>query len=387
MGAIWTPLPPSPSGIANYAATIYGAGEEFDDIRFVANNAEERDDERAIAPDDPASEDGGALLQIGNNAHHGYIFQRAMKGGAVVEMHDLSLHHLHTDLTLGQGDFDSYRRGLETSEGDWGRRFAYQRSKGYYAPNLEFHTRMNKTITDRAAAVIVHSRWARMQLEMQGCAAPVYVVPHYALSPEASPSITNDKTSARRRLNIPEDAFVILSAGYVTRAKKVEWTLDAFERIAAEAPEAMLIIAGACGYEPVSRRVETSPFRDRIRLTGYISDADFCDYTLAADIVPVMRFPSAGESSGVAARAMGFGRLVVAPELMAFSDLDDAHCEKVHLDGDPVDQLEAIFLRWRNDRSGLADKESAIRTYAEDTLSPEVLRKELSSIVKWHWAT
>ena len=42
MGAIWTPLPPSPSGIADYAATIYGVGEEFANARFVAQEPEEQ---------------------------------------------------------------------------------------------------------------------------------------------------------------------------------------------------------------------------------------------------------------------------------------------------------------------------------------------------------
>ena len=387
MGAIWTPLPPSPSGIADYAATIYGAGAEFEGARFVAEAAEERADGRAIAPDDPSAEADGVLLQIGNNVHHGYVYRRAMKGGAVVEMHDLSVHHLHTELTLAQGDFASYRNGLETCEGEWGRRFAYQRSKGYYSPNLEFHARLNRTITDRASAVIVHSRWARMQLELQDCAAPVYVVPHYALPVEASPARAAGKAAARRILGLAEDAFVILSAGYVTRAKKVEWTLDAFERIAAEAPNAIMVIAGACEYEPVQRRIALSPFRDRIRVTGYLSDAAFCDYTLAADILPVMRFPSAGESSGVAARALGFGRLVIAPELMAFSDLDDRYCEKIHLDRDPVDQLEAILLKWMEDPAGLAAKEMAIRDWAADSLSPDILRKELAAIINWHWTT
>ncbi|MEO1611372.1 MAG: glycosyltransferase [Pseudomonadota bacterium] len=383
MGAIWTPLPPSPSGIANYAATLFGEGEEFADDVFVSIRPEERENPRAVGPED-ATEDH-ALLQIGNNAHHSYVYERAMKGGAVVEMHDLSLHHLHTELTLAKGDFHGYRNGLEASHGEMGRRLAYQRQKGFYAPNLEFHARVNKAVTDRASAVIVHSRWARMQLEMQDCAAPIYVVPHYAPSVEASPGRAADKTEARRLTGLPEDAFVILSAGYVTRAKKVEWTIAAFERIAGDAPEAMLVIAGACGYDAVKRMIDASPFRHRIRVTGYLSDEAFCDYTLASDIIPVMRFPSAGESSGVAARALGFGRLVVAPELMAFSDLDDAHCEKITLESDPVPQLAAVLRKWRGDPQGLAAKEAAIRAYAADALAPEVLRKELAAIVKWHW--
>ncbi len=386
MPCIWSPLPPSRSGIANYVDAMYLQGSDFDNLHFIASKAEERGHPSAMTPDSEGAEDRRALLQIGNNVHHDFVYERATKGGAIVEMHDLSLHHLHTELTLGRGDFNAYREVLEACEGEWGRKLAFQRSKGFYSPNLEFHTRVNRTITDKAEAVIVHSAWARMQLELQGCQRPIYVIPHYALTPDQSPARCTNRAEARAQLKIRDDAFVILAAGYVTRAKKVEWTVEAFEALAADDPNVLLVIAGACDLAPVAAQIEASPWRDRIRVTGYTSDADFCDYTLAADILPIMRFPSAGESSGVAARAMGFGRLIVVPELMAFSDLDDGICEKVELDRDPVEQLIAIFRQWRDDPAALRAREDKVARYAAANLSLHDLRRDVAAILQWHWA-
>lgn len=386
MPCIWSPLPPSRSGIANYVDAMYLQGAEFGDLKFVAAHPDQQDHVSAVSPDSEGADDRRALLQVGNNVHHDYVYDRARKGGAIVEMHDLSLHHLHTEMTLGRGDFNAYREVLETCEGEWGRRLAYQRSKGFYSPNLEFHTRVNRMVTDKAEAVIVHSEWAKMQLELQGCTRPIYVVPHYALTPKQSQGQCATRAEARRKLRIKEDAFVILAAGYVTRAKKAEWTIEAFEALAAEDPKVMLVIAGACEFPPVAAQIEASPWRDRIRVTGYTSDAEFCDYTLASDLVPVMRFPSAGESSGVAARALGFGRLVIVPELMAFSDLDDRICEKVELDSDPVEQLIAIFRQWRADPEALRLREAEISAYAATHLSLEDLRRDVAAILQWHWA-
>jgi glycosyltransferase involved in cell wall biosynthesis len=365
---------------------MYLQGSGFADLRFVVSKEEERGHRLAMTPDSVGADDRQALLQIGNNTHHEFVYERALKGGAIIEMHDLSLHHLHTEMTLGRGDFAAYRDVLEACEGEWGRRFAYQRSKGYYSPNLEFHTRVNRTITAKAEAVIVHSEWAKMQLELQGCDRPIYVVPHFAATPEQSAASCANRAEARRKLKLSEEAFVILAAGYVTRAKKVEWAIEAFEALATNDPNVLLVIAGACDFAPVAAQIEASPWRDRIRVTGYTTDAEFCDYTLAADILPVMRFPSAGESSGVAARALGFGRLVVVPELMAFSDLDDKICEKVELDRDPVDQLIAIFSRWRDDPDALRRRESEISAYAAAHLSLEDLRRDVAAILSWHWA-
>ncbi|MGB0853492.1 MAG: hypothetical protein ACPGSI_09370, partial [Pikeienuella sp.] len=111
----------------------------------------------------------------------------------------------------------------------------------------------------------------------------------------------------------------------------------------------------------------------------------FCDYTLAADVLPVMRFPSAGESSGVIARAMGFGRLVIAPELMAFSDLDDRYVDKVELDRDPVQQLTAILRAHAADLPALRKREQDIARFARQHLALEDLRKDVAEILRWHW--
>lgn len=339
----------------------------------------------ATCAPDQNFDDKRALLQVGNNVFHDYIYERAQAGGAIVEMHDLSLHHLHTEVTLARGDFNTYRNVLEECEGEWGRKFAYQRSKGYYTQHLEFHTRVNKRVTNRAEAVIVHSEWARMQLQLQGCERPIHVIPHYALSPDQSPATVGTRAEARELLGFGPDDFIVLSAGYVTRAKRVDWTIAAFEAVADEHPDAHLVIAGEVLPDILAGLITDSRHHDRIHVTGYLSDAAFCDYTLAADVLPVMRFPSAGESSGVAARAIGFGRLVIAPELMAFSDLHDDYVEKIYLDEPPVPQLITALTKWAGDVPALRKKEAEIAAYARRNLSLDDLRADLSQILRWYW--
>ncbi|MEM7268185.1 MAG: glycosyltransferase [Pseudomonadota bacterium] len=375
-------MPPSRSGIADYAAAMYLDEAEFPDLKFVVEKDAERSGS-ALSPADAS--DDRKLLQVGNNVHHGYIYEEAQKAGAIIEFHDLSLHHIHTETTLARGDFDAYRAGLEASNGEWGRRFAFQRRKGYYTPNLEFHSRVNQAVAENADAIIVHSQWARMQLELQECKTPIYVVPHFARRVEESAATASTREEARATLGLDPDDFIILAAGYVTRAKRLDWTLDAFEQAASEDPRLRLIVAGSCDDQAFRNRVESSPVSSQIEITGYVADPRFCDLTLAADLLPVMRFPSAGESSGIVARALGFGRLCLVPELMAFSDLPDTFVEKIHLDQDPIEQLQAAFRRWRCDPDGLRAKEADIAAYARESLSLTDLRKDVAEILRWHW--
>ncbi|MEM9139421.1 MAG: hypothetical protein AAGB15_06285, partial [Pseudomonadota bacterium] len=122
-----------------------------------------------------------------------------------------------------------------------------------------------------------------------------------------------------------------------------------------------------------------------ISITGYLDATDFDEYTLAADVVPLMRFPSAGESSGVAARAMGFGRVIVVPEYAAFSDLPDAICEKVQLDEPVVPQLVTAIGRYYGAPDRKSAMEQRVRDYAARHLSLDASRQSLKAILGQYW--
>ncbi|MEM9059604.1 MAG: glycosyltransferase family 4 protein [Pseudomonadota bacterium] len=385
MGYVWSPLSPSPSGIANYTETLIASDPDFDDLVFVTEQASERDGRRAVAPSETIASEQQSLLQLGNNVHHGYILEQARRGGAIVELHDLSLHHIHTERTLARGDFAGYLKGLEDAEGDFGRRAAFQRVKGFYTPRLDFYLRVNRAICDRAEAVIVHSRWARYQIELQDVSTPIHVIPHYAIGVEQSNANSRTKAEARDRLGLDADEFIILAGGYVTPAKRLDWVITAFEQVCDQSSDVRLIVAGACEWEPAMELIRSSRHASSIQITGYLSDADFDDYTLAADILPLMRFPSAGESSGVAARALGFGKMVIVPEYAAFSDIPDDICEKIQLDEPVVPQIVAAIGRYLGDPFALRRKERRVLDYAQDHLSLEAARADLKEVLNTYW--
>lgn len=385
MGYVWSPLSPSPSGIANYTETLIAGDPELSDLVFVTEDPKQRDGRNAIAPSKHVQNEPNTLLQLGNNVHHGYILERAREGGAIVELHDLSLHHLHTELTLAQKDFAGYLGGLEESEGPFGRRAAFQRVKGFYTPRLDFYLRVNRSVCQRAKAVIVHSRWAKFQIELQDVDTPVHVIPHYAVTVDQSHAISRTKAEARARLGLDAERFILLAGGYVTPAKRLDWVITAFEELRDSGAEMDLVIAGACEWAPALELIERSRHRADIRVTGYLTDQNFDEYTLAADVLPLMRFPSAGESSGVAARALGFGKLIIVPEYAAFSDLPDEICEKVWLDQAIVPQLVSAIGKYVGDTDKLASMETRVCDYAASHLSLEHARADLREVLNTYW--
>ena len=387
MSYVWTPLAPSQSGVADYVETMIASDPDFEDVLFVTEEASEREGRNAVAPEGDVWTDKRALLQVGNSPHHGFVMERARMGGAVIDLHDLSLHQLHTELTLARNDFPSYLCGLRDAEGEWGRRLAFQRIKGFHAPNLEYHMRANKGLCDRARAIIVHSDWARLQLELQETETPVHVIPYPAITPEESHAVSRTREAARERLGLKPNSFTIVVAGRVTPDSRIDWVLDAFEVLRADGIDAELAIVGARDAANIDERVADSPHAGAIRMTGRVDDATFDEFIMAADILPVLRFPSTGGSSRVVARGLGFGRLVLAPEYAAFSDLPQDICEKIHLDRPIVDQMVNVFLTYADSPGRLSAMEMHAAGYARRHLGLERQREALKSVLDLYWDT
>ncbi|HET6899146.1 MAG TPA: glycosyl transferase family 1, partial [Vicinamibacteria bacterium] len=81
--AVWSPLPPSPSGIADYVAESLPALAHHFDVVTVS------EEPRSAPP--PADLD---LYHLGNSPAHGFVYRAARARPGVVVLHDWNLHHL-----------------------------------------------------------------------------------------------------------------------------------------------------------------------------------------------------------------------------------------------------------------------------------------------------
>ncbi len=88
---------------------------------------------------------------------------------------------------------------------------------------------------------------------------------------------------------------VILNVGAIQKRKNIARLVEAFETLA---PPWQLVLAGSHGYgaEEILARIENSPARDRIRVTGYVSAPDLAGWYARA---AVFAFPSLDEGFGM----------------------------------------------------------------------------------------
>ncbi len=169
------------------------------------------------------------------------------------------------------------------------------------------------------ACAIVPSRVAEQNLRRYGVTCRVEVIP--TGTPIPPPELMSPETTweVRDRWEVPRNAPLLLYVGRLAREKNIELILESFEDIAAEFPDARLLIVGGGPHaEALKRRANAGGFSERIQFAGPIPRQELDSVYAAAD---VLVFGSTTETQGLVvaeARAAGTPAVVVneggAPE-------------------------------------------------------------------------
>jgi glycosyltransferase involved in cell wall biosynthesis len=293
--AVWSPLPPSPSGIADYAAEQRPLLEARADLVMV--------DKEPAAGRPEADLD---LYHLGNSPAHGYVYRAALERPGVALLHDWSLHHLVLSETVERGDTSAYLREMRRAYGEKGTFVGRQIARALGGDLLPALFPMNDRILEGSLAVIGLTRWVTERAALRIPGRPVLHLPHHLALP-LDPLPT--RAEARQTLGIPEDALVVTAPGLATAAKRLDVALQAVARLADRWPALHFIAAGGVDPRlPLLEWARACGVESRLRVTGRLDLDDFVRHLVAADIVLSLRFPTHGEISGALVRGLGVGR-------------------------------------------------------------------------------
>ncbi|MBC4014934.1 glycosyltransferase family 4 protein [Siccirubricoccus deserti] len=375
---VFTPLPPTRSGIAAYAAELLPllAGT----LRIAAVVASARD----VVPLPGVAVMAEAeyrrhealhalphLHQLGNSLDHAHVYRAALRTPGVLVLHDPVLHHLVEALTLARGDWAAYEAALAGEYGAAGRRLARLRRAGLFDPAQRWLLPLNGAVLDRAKGVLVHSRFAAGRIDRIG-GPEVRVVPHH-LSPLVPAADGLSREAARVRLGLPQEVPVLLSLGHATPAKRIDLVLAAVARLKAAGSPLLHVIAGASdpGFD-LAGLVGSLGLGDRVRITGWLTEADFLAHARAADLLVNLRAPLAGESSGALVRALGMGLPALVDDAGPAAEWPDAVVAKLPVGPEPLPRLGAAIGALLADPAGLAARGSAAAVHVRAACAPAV---------------
>lgn len=305
------PPPGSHSGIADYAETLRTALQRLGRVENgPANNG--------------ASPAEINLYHLGNNRLHEDIYARALATPGVVVLHDAVLHHF----LLGALSKEQYISEWVYNYGEWrrdlGEELWRERARAAVDPRY-FQFPMLRRVVDRSPVVIVHNPGAAAIASAQG-AKNVVVIPHFceAGEPADAPPLVVDAARFRQRIGIGQGTRLFGVFGYLREPKRVLPCIEAFRRLHALRPETALLLAGEVVSKDLERVLQNEAPHPAIRRLGRLSEKDFRIAAAAVDCCLNLRYPGAGESSGIAVRLMGLGKPVIVTDNAENADFPPA---------------------------------------------------------------
>ena len=186
---------------------------------------------------------------------------------------------------------------------------------------------MLKRIAERSRAVVVHNPAAARMVREHARGAAVVEIPHL-FAPPALPAGW-EAIRMRQRLGIPTGGFLFGVFGYLRESKRLFTVLRAFARLRRAHPEAWLLIAGAFVSSDLERAMAPLVHAPGIVRLPYLEERDFWRAALAVDACINLRYPAAGETSGIAIRLMGAGKAVLLTDGEENARYPQAACVRI----------------------------------------------------------
>jgi glycosyltransferase involved in cell wall biosynthesis len=175
------------------------------------------------------------------------------------------------------------------------------------------------------------------------------------------------RKEARAELDIAPDAFVLGCLGYMRESRLLPVVLRAFEEWRRSVPHAEMVLVGEFNT-PEQESFLGGRLRSlKVRRPGHVSDAEFEMWGVACDVVVNLRYPSAGEMSGVAVRMMGLGVPVILTDNAENAAFPDDACLKLPHD----EREEALLIEYLLALAGNPELGQAIGENARDYIRRE----------------
>ncbi|MBI4873756.1 MAG: glycosyltransferase family 4 protein [Acidobacteria bacterium] len=281
----FSPLPPARTGVADYSAALLRAMRETGEV---AVNSDDTD---------------VCLYHLGNNHLHRDIYRRALARPGVVVLHDAVLHHFF----LGTLDEPAYVDEFVHNYGAWSvdlaRDLWRHRARSAADPRY-FQYPMLRRIAETSKAVIVHNSAAARLVRTHAPATPVHELPHLSKPGTVHSVPAGDRVCCPR--------FGVF--GHLRESKRLFSILRAFPAVRAAVPQASLLVAGQMGSIEFARAVEPLLAQSGVVRRPFAPEPEFTHLLDSVDAGLNLRYPGAGETSGISIRLMALAKPVLVTD-------------------------------------------------------------------------
>lgn len=385
-----SPVPPAPSGIADYSAEVVAELDGRFEVELVVDPAEALPSADVahgrtvlLAEEVPGRHDArpfdAFIYQLGNSHFHTYMVGLMQRYRGIGVVHDfflggMMLHVFGTDAwppTLAEELESEGQRDLAAA---W-------RARSVSELDILERAPLSRRILTVPALLAVHSAWAHERVRGV-TTAPVVRLPQAVTTPPAGPG----RKAERVRLALPTDAFVIASLGVVGPAKRIPSLLYAVGRL----PEALrkcVVVAVVGPIRDEERRefaqvAASLGIGDTLRMTGRVALDELTAYARAADVCVQLRYPTRGESSAALLRALAAGAPCVTSDHGSIAEVPDDVVLKVRTPEHEIEDLVAALVRLEADRRLGARLGERGARFARERHSPMALAERYAALIE-----
>ena len=255
------------------------------------------------------------LYNIGNEPrYHGNIYGACLVHPGTVILHDFVLYHLVVGWYRNRPEFDGKIYEIAGSEGQRIIQEFRRKSQDLLQCGTPQLLPLTGELLASGNSILCHSRYALAQ-----CAqlAPKVRLGHIRHASSPTTAALESRGRLLARWEIPEDALVVASFGFVHPTKLNHLVCEAVRRHNRECHRKVYyVMVGEGDYV----RDNMDEF---MRLTGFVDWREFAAWIAAVDLVINLRFPSNGETSGALIQSLVAGKPCIVTNDAWFSELED----------------------------------------------------------------
>jgi glycosyltransferase involved in cell wall biosynthesis len=396
--AFLSPLPPAPTGIADYSADVLGLlapRHEIDAFHgqssveglpsgVVPRGVEELLPRHRERPYDVV------VYQMGNGPEHDFLYEPLFRIPGLLVLHDLVLHHARARQFLASPlvrDYAADPASARRREAARPALQAYRDEVSYSYPGagerlaeaqlettgtlLPYAYPLFRLPVEASGLVAVHNDHMAEAIREEVAEASVVRIPMAAERVRVSDTAVR---ALRARLGLEPDDFVVGCVGLLTREKQVDTVARAVARAAVSLPHVRLLLVGAVPERArLAAHLARLGVRERTVIAGRVPLGELPAHIEAADLVVHLRYPTARETSAALLRVLAQGRPVVMSDHEHLADVPMDAVVRADLADEEGDVTRAV-VRLAEDAPGRRALGAAAAAFTRRAHSPEKTR-------------
>ena len=368
--AVLSPIPPAPTGIADYTAEVLALLAPSHEIHVF--HSQGAVDSMALPPGVRVHHASGflkrhreqsfdlALYQMGNGPGHDFLYEPLRTVPGLLVLHDLVLHHARARMFLGSPEVVAYAadaasaakrdaaRGVLARYGDEVA-YCYPRAAGRLdvaqlnttGDLLPYAYPLFRLPVEASRLVAVHNAFMAEAVREELPDAAVAHIPMAATATTVQPEAV---ASLRDRLSLRPADFVVGSFGLLTSEKRLDTLARAVARAAVHLPHLRLLLVGPTpDRRALGALLERHGISARTVVAGRVPLWTLPAHMEAADLVVNLRYPTARETSAALLRLLAQGRPTMISDLEHLADIPDDAVARADLADEEGDVTRAIL--------------------------------------------